>query len=113
MAFVDVVFVNTPVDAVVAPIGVPSIVLPESVRTLETFASERAPVIDPKEANASVTLAFPSVPELTAEALIEPVASMVRPFTTIASLTEPAGRERLPVTARFVEVVLVPVAFVQ
>lgn len=110
--FVDVTPVNTPVEGVVAPIVELSMVPPEMVRLFATFASARLPVMEPKEPRASVTPAFPSVPELMAVALMEPVASMVSPFATFASVIELLGRESCPVTPRFVVVTLVPVAFV-
>lgn len=52
-----------------------------------------------------------SAPDVIAAASIDPVESIVKPFTTIASEMELFGSVRLPVTARFVLVVFVPVAF--
>jgi hypothetical protein len=112
VALVDVVFVNTPVEGVVAPIGELLIVPPLMVRMSEILVSVNVPLIVPKLPMASVTPPLPSVPELMAEALILPVESIVRPFTTMASVTELLGNERPPVTARFVVVTDVPVAFV-
>jgi hypothetical protein len=109
---VEVVFVKTPVDGVVAPIGELLMVPPLIVRMSETFASPRVPVMEPKLPSANVTPALPSVPDLMAEALTLPVASIVSPFTTIASVTESFGRLRLPVTAKLVVVALVEVTFV-
>ena len=104
---VEVALVNTPVEGVLAPIAVLLIVPPLMVNASDTLASESVPVMEPNEPKARVTPALPKVPELMAEALMLPEESMVRPFTTMASVTELLGKVRLPVTTRLVEVELV------
>jgi hypothetical protein len=127
VAFVDVVFVKIPVEGVVLPIAIPSMVPPKSV----TDGDERAPkaptlalAVEPVAvvnrsvvAKASVAVADVKTAVLALEApigvelMVPP--SMVKAFTTIESVTELAGSVRTPVTARLVVVVFVPVAFVQ
>ncbi len=115
VAFVVVTFVKTPVEGVMAPIGVLSMVPPLTVSASAMFPSAREPVMEPKEPRARVTEPLPRVPELMAVAETEPVASIVRPFTTKASVMELFGRERPVETTRlvveaFVEARLVEVA---
>ena len=110
---VEVALVNTPVEGVVAPMDELFTVPPLMVRISATLASVSVPVMEPNEPKARVTPELPRVPELMAVAFTLPVESMVKPFTTIASVTELEGRLKLPVTARLVDVVLVPVALVQ
>jgi hypothetical protein len=97
-ALVVVTLVNTPVEGVVAPIGVFSIVPPLIVRASETLLSPRVPVMLPKLPSARVTLALPRVPEFTAVAETLPVASIVSVFETMASVIEFAGKATVPVT---------------
>ena len=108
-----VTFVKTAVDGVVAPIEEPLIVPPLIVKASATLASEREPVMDPKDARASVTPALPRVPEFKAVALTLPVASIVNPLTTIASVIELLGRETTPETVRFVAAEFVEVVLVK
>jgi hypothetical protein len=98
-ALVAVTFVNTPVLGVVAPIGVLLITPPVIVSASAMLLSPNEPVIEPNEPSASVTPAFPSVPESIAVAETCPVASTVRPFATMASVMLFAGKETVPVTA--------------
>ena len=115
--FVLVVLVKMAVDGVEAPIDTLFKVPPVSV----TFPEERF-VMVPFVANKFVEVADVEVAfvKTAVEAVFAPIGvlSIVPPlivsaFTTIASVTEFEGRERPPVTAKFVVVALVPVAFVQ
>ena len=110
---VELASVKMAVLGVVLPMGVSLMVPPLMVRLLATFSSCNVPVMEPKSPKDRVTAPLPSVPELTALALTLPVLSMVRLFETMASVTELLGKVRLPVTARLVVLVLVPVALVQ
>jgi hypothetical protein len=96
--FEEVALVNTPVLGVVAPIGVFSIVPPLIVSASATLLSPSDPVIEPNDPRASVTLALPSVPELTAVAETLPVASIVSVLDTMASVIELAGSATEEVT---------------
>ncbi len=111
-ALVLVMFVNTPVLGVDAPIGLLSIVPPEIVRLLAILLSPSDPVMEPNEPSAKVTPALPSVPESSAVAETCPVASIVNPGTTIASVIELLGRFKTPITARLVVVALIKIVLV-
>ena len=87
VAFVDVEFVNTPVDGVVAPIGVFSIVPPEMVRLSATWASVAEPARSVKLIIAVVTapavalrnpVSDPSVNELETTRLLVEANEAVR-----------------------------------
>src|SRR4051812_12210706 len=76
VAFVEVEFVNTPVDGVVAPIGELSIVPPEIVILSATRASARVPVqvgvnvcVDPDEVITNPIF----VSDVVANVWVEPV----------------------------------------
>jgi len=106
VALVVVAFVNTPVDGIVAPTGVPLIAPPLIVAFEEMSVGAVSDAIDPDKAFTAVPLAV-AKPNQDVDVPFANDKFVTVPFVVAKFVAWPL------VTNKFVEVVFVPVAFVQ